>query len=553
MTAIRIFLSALLVLSISTAALAQQKNYALSEPVDIRETGLNKVLCLRNGNTMLLHFEPTKAVTVKIFDSTHREIASQKHICRYLDINLLYNAVFKGLYDISGEGVLFVEQQHLSRKQLVRVRFNAVNGNIIEEKIMGEAPNISTEISFSVMKNKGSDDYHILFASDVLQFKQCDIYIACYNGKHEEIRKVPITIDRKNYDYVQVVGAESQPAGNCITLDLIKMVTNRTIHSGEVSDNVATYDHTLFIAYNPANTTTVLTKEADMSTTSFPCYTQFNYNPFAQSLNVLLFNNKEFLKKNGLDAQPMALQSSLLFTLDETNMAFKYNWIKNNMANVYYQRQTDTTRLFSGIPVQMFTNNNGLCTIISQQRDIYDMEETRAKPLVRESYFEKVGITQCDDEGKELWGVVLPFAQYYKSYDRHYSAYEMAKRWQNQQMFGDMPPQVYNRQFVSLNAYNYKDNFFLIYNDNDGNFNNSVTHPGDTVYNFERTNACYYKLNRKKEVTKHYLFDTPAENEYKTSFIEGAYFDDRTGVYASLVQCNKDDKITLCMAWCRLD
>ena len=78
---------------------------------------------MKNGNTMLFHFEPRKAVVVKVFDTSHKEIASQKHVCKILDINYFYYAIFKGLYDINGEAVLFMEQEHLNKRQLVRGAF----------------------------------------------------------------------------------------------------------------------------------------------------------------------------------------------------------------------------------------------------------------------------------------------------------------------------------------------------------------------------------------------------------------------------------------------
>jgi hypothetical protein len=233
-------------------------------------------------------------------------------------------------------------------------------------------------------------------------------------------------------------------------------------------------------------------------------------------------------------------------------MSVGLNKIKNSIANDYLRQHTDTSKFFDGIPIKMFTNENGLSTLISQSDNEVGEEETRIT-YDYQDYFGNIGITQFDDNGNEIWGTVLPCAQYCRSHGHYYSIKELAKRWQEQVVFGDVPPQVYNRQFVSVNAYAQDKNFYIVYNDYDKNFNNSISKPGDTVYNFEATNACYYKINSKKEISKHYLFGEPAKKEYKCSFIEGADFDEQRGNYASLIQYSKYGKITLCMAWSHLE
>jgi len=70
---------------------------------------------------------------------------------------------------------------------------------------------------------------------------------------------------------------------------------------------------------------------------------------------------------------------------------------------------------------------------------------------------------------------------------------------------------------------------------------------------FAVTNTCFYKINRKDSVSKHYLYKTPRAGEYRTGFIEGADFDEKRGVYASLIQYNKDTHVSLCMTWTKLD
>ena len=288
-----------------------------------------------------------------------------------------------------------------------------------------------------------------------------------------------------------------------------------------------------------------------MSTSIFPYYSNYTYNPFAKSLNVLLLSYKDIETKYGYAWLPGALIRHLLLKLDEGSMEIGYKWIENSTINNQL-KQKSYGNLYEGIPVGVFTNENGLSTLISESFSRRGERETSAR-YNRYTYFGNIALTQFDDDGNELWGTVLPLSQRYKSYKNYYLAYELSKKWQTQFLFTDLPDQVYERQFVSFNTYDHNKNLYVVFNDNDKNFNNSIEKPGDTVYNFNTTNACYYEINRKKEITKHYLFGEPAANEYRCSFIEGADFNEKNGVYASLVQYKKGDDVSLCMAWSRLE
>ena len=553
MSNIKLFFFLFLAIFSTLSVYAQQSKYDISAPVDLKETGVNKVLCMQNGNTMLFHLEPDKSITVIVYDSLHKKITSADNVSKLLDYDHSHQFVFKGLYEIGNAAVLFMEQSPRTKRQLIMLKFDEYTGATIEEKLVREQRSVAKHMDFYVMKNKNIDGYAILISEETPQFDACIEELVFYNNKNEEIRTVTIPVDRKPFDYMEIKGAEAQENGNCITMCLYKIATNATTHGGGVTNSKTIYDHVVLIAYVPLNTGAVREKMIDLSTNMSPYFSNYTYNRFTATLNVLLFNYQEFLTKNGLDVLQKALQSALFFSIDPTDMSVKHNWFKNDSAIQQYKTQTDTSRSYEGVPVKMFTNENGLSTIISQSFTEYDEVESKRHPNAFCSYFGKIAVTQCDDDGKEIWGTLLPLAQYYKSYNHFYFARDLSKRWQEQNIFADFPPAVYDRQFVSLNTCSFNKNLYIIYNDNNENFNNSITRPGDTVYSFQSTNACYYKLNKKREITKSYLFGEPAANEYRASFIEGADFDGQRGIYASLVQYRKEGKTTLCMAWCQLD
>ncbi len=563
---------------------AQGANYEMSNPIEFKQTGWNKVLCMKNGNTFLFHLDPTRPVEIKVFDSLHKRIANQEHVCSVLDISTLRTSEFKGLFDINGEAVLFIEQEHLGRFGLVRLRFDGKNGKLLEEKLVKESPGISKRTKFYVMKNRGEDNYAILYSTDVPQFYDCEIHITYYNNRHDVLKEIPLDVDRKKYDYLYVACAEARPNGICVVLDLKKLVENMTTSRESAQRDV--YNHHEAIYYIPKDSSKAYKQVVDVSTDVTPDYSEVTYNLFAKTVNLLVFSYRELFYKFGIDVKRGTALGNMFFKIEEDNSDIKMNWVKNDIATAALQKSADTSKVFLGVPLGMYTNSNGLTTLVSESYDRYDEPESgvaaaprdpnyagqtryvRGRPVNRNipdrasansvrydwnTYFGNIGITQLDDDGNEIWGTVLPHSEYLKSYKHYYRPEEIAKKDQSHKLFDDLPDQVTQRQFVSLNSYFHNNNLYIVFNDDQLNYQNIKNADRDTVFNFEQTNAFYYKMNSKKEITRSYLLGEPAKNEYKCSFIEGADFDEQRGVYATLVQYKRNDNTSLRMAWSHLN
>jgi hypothetical protein len=535
-------------------SIAQTAHYDISTPLDIQTVGWNKVLCLKNGGAMLVHMEPSRPMMVKIFDSTHKEIAGKSIVTRYLDLNRHQEEVYKGMYEINGEGVLFVEQEKMSKHRLLRLRISEKDGSILEEKVIHQSAGQSKRTRYYVLKTKADDHYEIFYCLDQMQYKESKLNMVYYNNRHEAIREVQLKLDRKQYDQLELLGAEEQESGIFVTFSLQSLQTNSSRHFGDNASALAVFTHDLHFFYIPTNATEAKLKVVEVGTDAFPYFATYTHNKFANTLNLLVYSYRAYTYKYGLDFQQGALMSSLFFNFDETNMGLKYTWLKNTNATAYTKRTgKDTAAPFRGVPVKMHTNENGLTTVVYQNYTTYRDQETSARSLVYNTYFGHIAITQIDDDGNEIWGTSLPLSQYHKSYQHYYYPDELSNRWQDQYMFADLPAAVYQRQFVSLNTYFADKNIYLVFNDLNKNSNATIEKPGDTVYDFTNSNVCYYKMTRKKEIIRSYLFGTPVPNEYASSLIEGADFDYKRGLYVTLLQCHKNGKNTMNMGWSRLE
>ena len=546
----RRIVSSFLLLMLIAGSAPGKENFVISPPTLLSENGINKVLCMKSGYTLLFHFEINKPLTVIVYDSLHNRVANRTVASDLLDAILLPTSSFKGLYEINGEAVLFLQQQRMGRHTLIRLRFNARSGQLTAEDRVGRSHGIAKPMRFFVLRNKVEDGYAILFAEDIPQFRKCAIQLAYYNKIHTEYKRVYLDPGRKNYDFLTVTGAEALPQGICVSLGLSTMLVNGT---GTSTESTARYNHYLHVFYIPDGSDQPISRKADLSTEILPYYTTCSYNPFAGTINVLLLSYREAFYRYGVEMRPTAFISNLLFRLDEHDLTGNYSWLRNKLANSLLLEKTDTAAMFAGLPVRIITNNNGLSTIVSESYDRYMNAENYTRSRAFETYLGSICITQVDDTGREIWGTVLPRSQYYRSYRHYYRPVDLAKRWQEQAMFNDLPPQITERQFLSAAVYNRGDNYYIIYNDCGKNIRNTIASPGDTLYASELANACYYRMDRKHEVTKEYLLGEPLSKEYKSCYVEGGDFDEQRGVYASLIRYKRGSYVSLRMAWVTLD
>jgi hypothetical protein len=571
-----------------------KENFEISTPVGLREVGINKVLCLNNGYTLLLHFEISKPVNVQVFDAGHKRIVNNQLSTRLLDVSSFSTTIFKGLFELNNEAVLFFEQQNVGRHSLIRLRIDPIKGKLLDETTVAKWKSVAKPAEFLVMRNKALSGYAVLVAQDVPQFKESEVHVTYYNARHEPIRTVPLLFDRGKYDYLSVIGAESLPEGECISLRLSNMVVNGT---GTSTESSARYNHYLQVFVIPRDSTAPRARLYDLSTDVQPHYVTASHNSFAGNFNLLLLNFREAFVRYGIEMRPVAIQSDLFFSLSDNGPEGKYKWITHKLANSLLKEKADSGKNFSGLPVCMFTNENGLTTIVSESYERYISADGYSRyqsfspylsgfrttqlddpsnPLWQtpntstqynkfiaadnynrtqsfETFLGNLCITQVDDDGNEIWGAVLPKSQYYRSYKHYYRPSDVGRRWQSQAMFNDIPPQIFERQFLSASVHNANGNLYIIYNDCGKNINNSIADPGDTVYSSELANACFYKVDKQHNITKSYLLGEPLIKEYKSIFVEGADFDQERTTYATLIRYKRGEYVTLRMAWVKLD
>gem|GEM_PF-1366882 len=537
-----IFLLSLLSFS---ANAQQQTNCYISEPIDIKQEGWNKVLCMKNGNTLLFHFDINRPITIKVFDTAHKLVASQNHLCKVLDINELKEAIFLGIYDINNEAVLFLEQTIDNKHALVRVRFNCNDGAIIEEKILFQSASMINPTVYTVMKDRHSDDYAVFCYRDIITYPTSKLELCRFNGKHELLQTIPLDVDTKDKMFISQAGADMDDDGSvCITLDLL----NIAVYAG--SEDRSIHENSIMAAYLPRISNkfyaTVVRLGGDHTVST---YTRYTYNKFSEKLELLLLNQNVGMYQYGLmRGIGVSVQPQLLL-LGSDDLSMSANTITSNTTNAYLQSKTDTNNFFIASPSRMITNENGLTSIISIERLLAIDANGKGSQLTYNTS-RNIGITQCNNSGKEINGLVLPVMRYTSLPCNHLF---VNTNCCSKLLFNGFVEKEYEGQFTYINTYAAKTSLYILYNDAPGNLSSTLEKPGAIVQNCTYTDAFYYKIDSRNQIVKRYLFGKSDVDESKSGYMESCDFNATNNTYAMLMLHRQGKKATTCMAWGKLE
>ncbi len=557
-----------------------QSNNEISDSTNIPDVGWNKVLMMRNGNTLLFHLELRKQIAIKVFDKTRKEIASLSYGPKKMSVNNLDETIVRGIYDINGEAVLFFEQAVDNRMSLVRIRVDASTGKVIDEVVALQSESFTNKTTFHVIKQKNVDSYAVFcFRYNIIMHPESKHELAEFNEKHEVYNTIPIPVNNKDFKYTAFLGARfDNNGGICMGIYLSNVDVTSTRAPSAWDNSPTIFNKYLLACYKPKNINILLSKMVQMPNEVYPDYTLNSYNRFASNINVLMLDSRPGYFLNGVQTNYIIDRFPLFITINDADMQVHSKWLIYDSVNAII-KQSDTGKHFTGVPLKIFTNENGLTTVVYEEYAFFQTIENGFN--YPHTKLGNIAISQLDDDGNELWAGVLPKSQVL---DDFFNGRDIANRDEEKMLFRtaniyaentsytggtsripgynvtkrtavnpSMRKQRYSDQLASINCYNNRNNFYFFYNDYAKNFNNTIAKPGDTVSKYELTDAFYYKMDRKRELKKNFLFGPSAENESRSVFLESADFDEKTNTYAALMFHRKGDAYTMHVAWCHLD
>lgn len=518
----------LILLCCSFRLYAQDIPVEISEPIDISNFGWNKVLQMKNGNTLLFHFEIRKGMLIKVFDKNRKEISTQKYLPKVLDMNGINVAGYKGLYEIGGEAVLFISQDIMNHGTLLRLRFDANTGRAIAEDKALESPSFQHRNVGRVLKNPGEDEYYILSTyTTTTKENEIHLNLVKYSAKHEKLKELPLDIVAKDkkYDAVGLGHVNIDKSGAVLCL----------LQFSKMSSIPGVNDHMLMFVYTGKDDEKFLTREAELPTEVQTSNMYYTFNPFGQSFNIVLETNRVAGFTEGAQTMKLSYVQPLVLITSSDFSSANLVELKDTMANKYFTANGANAWKYKGDILHIYTNNRGLTTAICRDQKLYyrgeDFNDINEPGVM--------GITQYDDKGAEIWATVVPKAPHY---------YNAVK---------EICPVVFSRTsedgLFQTDCFNTKSGFYIVYNDVNHNFDKTLKDRPKPIGDVYQTNAVCYHLNRKREISKAYLLGKPEDGVFRHACNNSSMLDEFTAMYATVFEQRKGKDLSMHIAWCKVE
>ncbi|MBS0029641.1 hypothetical protein [Chitinophaga hostae] len=214
----------LAVLLIGTCVSAQVPAVTLgpdfSEPAD----GWDKLLQLRNGNTLYLHFGKKEGLLVTVYNPQHElTVADTVHTQQWNSADLESTEI-DGIYEINGQPVIFLQQLVKYIPVLYRLVLDPETGKLLREDKLGEIPTVQHRSVFAddnlashdifVEKDPASDYYAVAFFSGAAIQKNDSVHeriqVLHFSPAHEQVNKAWFYLPDTSYSYFSYISMAVQ-------------------------------------------------------------------------------------------------------------------------------------------------------------------------------------------------------------------------------------------------------------------------------------------------------------------------------------------------------
>lgn len=514
--------------------------FEVSEELKLPLTGWDKVLQTSNGNTLLFHFEARKAVIVKVFDTTRKEIASEKYLGKTFDNNALERSSLHGIYEINGQAILFISQAVNNSESLLKISFNTTTGKVISEDILITSPSFKRRFGYSLIRFPKGNGYAVFCVQDLISNYTEEPHIEVFSEEHKKIKEVTLPINRKDFDdYRHVNSCVGADGSIMIFMDWSKIIS----YNKE-------YEHSIVLCYLGKDDTAFRTTTTKLPRYVIPHHAIYSHNPFGEKLNVTLIGATTYIEQNGLQRLNRVQYATFMLFYDQHNLGnMKYKILEHQLANKIIQSSADTSNIFEPKPIKMYTNNFGLNTLISEDIKVNIKLQDVA---TSHSYLGPIAITQVSDDGTEVWSEVINKAQFTRN---NLTDISVRNRGTLTQLFRyNDPTSDWIYQFASFYSFTTKKgNTYVMYNDLEMNQRLAGTGkiiPVSTYTNvdFFDTDAFCYKVTKKRESGIEMLLDTSSKVNYSL-MTEGADYNSELQTFAGLFVKSDAEGSKVVMAW----
>ncbi len=389
-----VFLTFVIVCQTFTILIAQQYKIERSVPFEQPEYGWNKLLQLKNGNTLFFHAGGGELITVSVYDKNRKEIARNAIASKPFDVRMLQNSKIAGLFEIKGEAVLFLVQSGYPMSTLYRLHINAATGELNREDELGSLNTDSRGIM--IEKDPQSNNYAAIFFNVEVRDNSNRIRVIHYDSSHKIINNALYQLQDTVFKHLYFVG--------CVVDGGKRLFMITCGHSGRSDDTIGR----------------VILSRLDKENVEFiHRYLSYPMN-FEDAKSVLLYNRSN----NQLQLLSLFRERSTTKFMTNVTTTFFQPYLSHidpetlslvdlkemNGQKVYEYAQTniDAEYVYSGLPQHMIIEKDNTTTILFEETLTATKFISNYNQVLEEkSSLGAIGISELAVDGTEMSGYAI--------------------------------------------------------------------------------------------------------------------------------------------------
>ena len=544
--ALLIFAAMLLCIS---ALMAQHVGIEKSEEFDEPKAGWNRLMQLKNGNTLFFHSTRKDGIEVTVYNKQRKLIATTSLDSKLWDIDKLKKTKIEALYEINGEPVLFVIQADDKVPTLYRMCLNPNTGAVTKEDELGHLGKTSIWAGYAmafggvdasdmiVEKDPNSDCYAVIYFNGFAHNSSERIKVVHYDGTHKVLNTAYYESPGHKFKYLRFIG--------CVVDGSKRVFVTTYGHNGNTSDVAAR----------------IIVSKLNLGDSNF-VHNQLNFSEdFDNTQSVMLYNHNNNTiqlltltlansKHKFMSSKTTKSYLTLLSYLDPETLELKgVKPLQGQKVVAYGRKKIDKEYEFKGLPTQMIINSDNTTTVLSEEMEIVivrSQHTTRTNTILRD-----IAVSELSDTGAEVRGYAITKYHYA---DGAFSNLYMAKRGKGTFTYPSKSKKPSSNDFFSFDYISAPKGHYVIFNDLPRNAEKEESDDSrKKVAAASPTNTMCYRMDGDK-IEKSYLFGEP-EGKKESTFcnIRSSCYSNEFNTYATIIVEREGRRKSSKIAWVTFD
>ncbi|NML39457.1 hypothetical protein HHL17_19810 [Chitinophaga sp. G-6-1-13] len=509
---------------------------AQSQSFEEPENGASRLLLMQNGHTLFFHFTPGRGIDVTVYGPDHRErVVTHANIESWKNQRMRFSEL-RGIYEINGQAVVFLENQIQWKPRLYRFIFDSNNGSLLSEKLIASLPgpallSRTPEVHdnqhspvFMVRKDPSSDYYAVAMSDLGTRNPGQQLRVCHYSPQHELLSDAPFDLADRPFKYIDIadmyvqgdtsvfVAAFAYNAGVFQNRDSRLVIG--TLPRGRQSFQTALLEHTARLQIRDV---------------------AMKYHPQSGMLYLLTSAEEKLLKKSGeefiMRKRFYERYALLMNIIDPRNLSVKQHYfVVHPLLNKYAKEHLQYRYAYEGVAQDFHINADGTTQILFEELNVEAAQHTSFNhndstggfhTTASGNYISRlgeIGISRLDTAGRETESYAIAKDQMAQA---NVDIFHINHRNQSGWTFRD------NGDWLNLSGFGSYDFFhaggkdYILYNDATANIEDKREdyRSKERISWFSRTNTVCAVYDNG-QITKTYLYGAPQAGTSRFSQLE---------------------------------